>query len=324
MKIGNILITSAGRRVSLMRAFKKELQKFNPNGKVIVADAFPELSPAAQTAEISVKIPKIDSPQYLKSLLHICIENDVKLIIPTIDTELEILSKNSKVFLDKGIKILVSDTSFITISSDKRLTHDFFKEKEISSAEIYSKSEYKLPLFIKPINGSSSANNFIIKNKDDFNKDHFSNKDLLFFEYLDHNNYDEYTCDLYYDKNNFLKCAVPRKRLEVRGGEVSKGVTEKKKIVDYIKNKLDYIEGARGCITLQLFVHRDNKSVEGIEINARFGGGYPLSYLAGANYPKWIIEEYFLERDISYFDNWKDNLLMLRYDAEILVENHYE
>ena len=275
-------------------------------------------------ADICIKTPKINSPEYLNSLLHICNENDVGLIIPTIDTELGILSKNSEAFLEKGIQILVSDFEFINITSDKRLTHDFFKKIGISTADIYSKLDYKLPLFIKPINGSSSANNFIINGKDDFMKDHFDNDDLLFFEYLDHDNHDEYTCDLYYGKDNFLKCAVPRKRIEVRGGEVSKGITDKKILVDYIKNKLSYIKGARGCITLQLFVHSDDKSVEGIEINARFGGGYPLSYLAGANYPKWIIEEYFFGKDINYFDNWKDNLLMLRYDAEVLVENHDE
>jgi len=322
MNIGNILITSIGRRVSLLKAFKTELQKLDKKAKIIATDAIPELSAASQIADICIKTPKIDNPQYLSFILDICTKNNIKLIVPTIDTELKILSKNLEVFSDKGIQVLVSDYNFIEATSDKRLTHDFFKEAGISSAEIYSKSDYKLPLFIKPINGSSSENNFIIKSEDDFGKNHFSNDDLLFFEYLNHNDYHEYTCDLYYSKDHLLKCAVPRKRIEVRGGEVSKGLTEKKLLLDYIKSRLNYIEGARGCITLQLFVHNDNQSVKGIEINARFGGGYPLSYSAGANYPKWIIEEYFFNKDISYFENWKDNLLMLRYDAEVLVENH--
>lgn len=60
----------------------------------------------------------------------------------------------------------------------------------------------------------------------------------------------------------------------------------------------------------------------GIEVNPRFGGGYPLSYLAGANFPKWIMEEYLLNKEITdNFNSWESNLLMLRYDNEILVHD---
>ena len=80
--------------------------------------------------------------------------------------------------------------------------------------------------------------------------------------------------------------------------------------------------GARGCLTAQFFKHKENDAVYGIEINPRFGGGFPLTYLAGANYPKWIIKEYFFNEPIpNSFDVWENNLLMLRYDDEILVHN---
>ena len=78
-----------------------------------------------------------------------------------------------------------------------------------------------------------------------------------------------------------------------------------------------------------VLVCKKNQSLEttwlrivGIEINPRFGGGYPLSYLAGGNFPKWLIEEHLLHKEVSYFEDWKDNLLMLRYDAEVLIENY--
>lgn len=77
-----------------------------------------------------------------------------------------------------------------------------------------------------------------------------------------------------------------------------------------------------GCITLQLFYNEVTGSVCGIEINPRFGGGYPLSYSAGANFPKWIIQEYLLGQKIEFFNEWEDNLLMLRYDDEILIHDY--
>ncbi len=69
-------------------------------------------------------------------------------------------------------------------------------------------------------------------------------------------------------------------------------------------------------------MHNKTQEIIGVEFNARFGGGFPLSYLAGGNYPKWIIEQYLLNQPINYFDDWEENLLMLRYDDALLVHNY--
>lgn len=75
----------------------------------------------------------------------------------------------------------------------------------------------------------------------------------------------------------------------------------------------------RAVFAASFFYNKDNNDVVGIEINPRFGGGYPLSYAAGANYPEFLIREYFLGESISYSDNWTDGMLMLRYDDAIFV-----
>ena len=69
--------------------------------------------------------------------------------------------------------------------------------------------------------------------------------------------------------------------------------------------KLSRLEGARGCVTLQVFVNMDTKQLYGIEINPRFGGGYPLSYLAGANFPNWAIREYLMDETIPVYTDWE-------------------
>ena len=315
----NLLITSAGRRVSLTRFFMKELKRFYPESKVFAADQYPEFSAAAQIADSYIKLPAVQSVEYIETLIGICIENDIKLIIPTIDPELLIFSEHRGRFTKKGIIPLVSSSDFIKICNNKRKTHIFFKNHNIDVAKEYSKNDFSLPLFIKPINGSASMNTQIVKNEDEISKSQLNDESLMFLEYLDKKTHTEYTCDLYYDQNHNLTCAVPRRRIETRGGEVSKGMTEKHFLITYIKENLALIPGALGCITVQFFVNSNSNSVYGIEINPRFGGGYPLSYLAEANYPKWIIEEYFLDKKIEPFDDWKDNLLMLRYDDEIIV-----
>ncbi|TGV01584.1 ATP-grasp domain-containing protein [Flavivirga rizhaonensis] len=320
--MSNILITSAGRRVSLVKAFIKELKLIDEQGQVFVTDALPELSAAAQVAHKAFEICKIDSNRYIDVLYKICIKNKVEVIIPTLDTELLILSENHEKFLEANIKIVLSDKALIKKSGNKLKTHKLFEKIGVGTSKIYSKNKYKLPLFIKPKNGSNSSENYIIKNKNQISKYMLESRSLCFFEYLDHDLYDEYTCDLYYSKASDLKCVIPRKRIEIRAGEVSKGITKKNEVKTFLERNFSSLNGARGCITVQVFMHKVNKEIKGIEINPRFGGGFPLSYLAGGNYPKWIIWEYILNKNLDYYDDWKADLLMLRYDDEILVNDY--
>ncbi|WP_298488402.1 ATP-grasp domain-containing protein [uncultured Maribacter sp.] len=319
----NILVTSAGRRVSLVRAFQKELKYLYPTAKVFAADANPKESAACHAADSFFLVPRLSEDNYIEHLIAKCKEHHIKLIIPTIDTELLLLAKEEDKFIKNNITVLISSASFIQKCRDKRSIHDFFKSKKINIAEEYSKTDYKLPLFIKPYDGSRSIDTYLINTKEDFTDYHFENDKLMFLEYVDHKLHDEFTCDLYYDKKNTLKCIVPRKRVEVRDGEVNKGVTANNELVSYIKERLNHIDGAIGCLTAQFFLHKTNGSIYGIEINPRFGGGYPLSYLAGANFPKWIIQEYFQDIKIEEnFNCWEDQLMMLRYDDEILVHGY--
>ncbi|TRZ42536.1 ATP-grasp domain-containing protein [Robertkochia solimangrovi] len=319
----NILICSAGRRVSLVNSFKRELTTRLPDAKVFTSDARPELAAACQISDRYFKVPSLSETDYIPRLIEICKNNDIKLLIPTIDTELRILAEHKKELEAEGITPLVSDLEFIRMCHNKRLTHEFFKSIDILAAKEYSKDNYSLPLYIKPINGSRGVDNFIIREETDLNSYHFENDNLIFLEYLDHDKFEEYTCDLYYDRKSSLRCVIPRKRVEVRDGEVNKGLTERNEIISMVREKLSTLPGVFGCINIQFFKHKETGAIYGIEINARFGGGYPLSYLAGGNYSGWIIDEYFLGKPIEdKFDVWEDQLLMLRYDNEILVHGY--
>ncbi len=319
--MNNILITSAGRRVSLVRFFKQELHKVFPEAKVIASDAQPELSSACMVADDFFRVPRVSEPGYLQDLLRLALEYDIKLIIPTIDTELLILSESIELFKLNGIDIVISDHALVKIFRDKRQTHLFFEQHQIACAKEYNKQDFLLPLYIKPIDGSRSVDNFIVTERAQLTDYHFANEKLMFLEYLDHKHHTEYTIDLYYDRTSQLKCMIPRKRIEVRDGEVNKAVTKRPRFWHEMEKKMGYIAGFRGCITFQVFVGREDQ-LYGIEINPRFGGGYPLSYLAGGNFPKWIIQEYLLGQPVAAFDQWEENLMMLRYDDEVLVHNY--
>ena len=318
--MNNILITSAGRRVGLVRFFQTELKKKFPTSKVYTAEANPQWSSASRISDGYFTIPRVDNENYINSILDLCKQNEIKIVVPTIDTELLVLSSAKNLFLLNNIQIIVSDFDFISKCRDKRLTNLLFNELGINIPRAINKENPSFPLFIKPYDGSLSKDIFLIKNKEELTDSLLNNPKLMYMEYINPTDFHEFTIDAYYDKNSDLKCLVPRRRIEVRGGEISKGKTEKGIFYDILKEKLNVISGAKGCLTIQVFVGKKNNEIIGIEINPRFGGGYPLSYASGANYPACIIQEYMMNKSIEFYENWIENRVMLRYDAEVILD----
>jgi carbamoyl-phosphate synthase large subunit len=315
----NILITSAGQRVSLARAFQHELKEVFPKANVFTTDIHPRLSAACHVSDRSFKLKQVTHADYISDLLKLCVKENIRMVVPTIDTELLPLARHKPEFAKEGIELIISSEPFVAICRDKRESNRFFMERKISVPQEFDRHNPTFPLFIKPVDGSSSINACVIENQSQITTRHMANEKLLFMEYIDQKEYDEYTVDMYFGKDNTVKCIVPRKRISVRAGEVNKALTCKNLIVSALKEKLGRVQGAVGCLTVQVFLHKENRDMKGIEINPRFGGGYPLSYRAGANFPKWLIQEYLLNQEIHYSNDWEDNLLMLRYDDEVMV-----
>ena len=320
MPRNNILISCVGRRVELLKYFKNSLVKISQDAKIFASDLNPNLSSACYFADDIIKTMPIGDDNYIDNLLTVCIKNDIGLIIPTIDTELLVLSQNTQLFLDNDIEIVISSPDLISKCRDKRITHDLFKKIGIQSPIIYEKSNIIYPCFCKPYDGSNSSGAKIIYSKNDLTSEIDKNEKNIFMELVS-KDYKEYTVDAYFDRSQVLKCLIPRERIEVRAGEVSKGITRKNYVYDYLKDKLKQLEGARGCVTVQVFGDPISKDIKGLEINPRFGGGFPLGYSAGGTFPEWILNEYIQNIEIEFYDDWKDNLLMLRYDSMVINEN---
>lgn len=317
----NVLITSAGKRVVLVQIFQKTFRELGFDAKVYTTDMKPEMAPAGIVSDGCESVPRCTSDGFIDSILKICQEKNIGVIIPTIDPELIVFSENRQRFSEIGVELMISDSDFIRICRDKRKTADYFNEIGIAVPKMLDKNHPVFPMFAKPFDGSLSTNIHIIRNADALTREILDDPKLLFMEYIDKNEYKEFTVDMYYGKDHCVKSIVPRERVEVRAGEINKGVTRKNFIVDFLKQRMGYLPGVRGCICIQLFYRESDNDIKGIEINPRFGGGYPLSYHAKANYANFVIREYLLHQEIPYSEDWLDNTLMLRYDKDVVVYN---
>jgi carbamoyl-phosphate synthase large subunit len=315
----NILVSSAGRRVELVQAFQAELGMRIPGAQVFTTDLDPDLSSACQVSDRCFAAPRFND-SYMEFLSDLCLAHGIGLVVPTIDTELLLLSRCRDQFEKAGTFLAVSDEALVAACRDKRATSALFQSLSINTPAIYSRQAIRFPCFCKPYDGSSSIGAAAIMDAKSLTPAMLADENLMFMELVD-KSYEEFTVDIYFDQHGELKSMVPRQRLATRAGESSKGVTRRDGLYDYLLPRLSKLAGARGCITMQLFADSPRERFYAIEINPRFGGGYPLAQAAGANFTGWLIDEYLLGREVAFFDSWEPNLMMLRYDAKVLVHD---
>lgn len=317
----NVLILSAGRRVELLQSFQYALLSLELAGKVFALDMKPELSAACQVADGFGTVVRASDPAYVEQVISFCQKHDIRMVVPTIDTELLVLAEQKGKFDELGIHVVISSVELVQQCRDKRETGNLFGRAGIAYPQIYPADDLSFPCFCKPYDGSRSIGAQALLSSDDLTSELLANPKNMFMELVPAS-YFEYTVDVYFDRNGDMRCVVPRQRLEVRDGEVSKGVTRKNYVYQALIDTIGNLPGATGCITAQVFGNPETQDVKGLEINPRFGGGYPLSDKAGAQYAEWLIREYALGQGIPFYDGWKDNFLMLRHDTACWVEDY--
>jgi carbamoyl-phosphate synthase large subunit len=311
------LITSAGRRVGLLNAARESLAQLGLDWRIMAADAAPELSAACQLADSWRRVPPIASADYVGSLLDICRNDDVGLVIPTIDTELESLSQSEGEFAKAGIAINIGSSEFVRIARDKALTQRELASLGIDTPRTWAgpvsnPAELHFPVIAKPPGGSSSIGIVRYGSDEEFRRNPPHREDMI--QELVQG--PEYTINVFCDAAGSLRCAVPHRRIEVRGGEVSKGKTERRPELTAIAEKIAKLPGAKGVFCFQAIL--SERGPVGFELNARFGGGYPLAHRAGGTFVKWLLEEA-TGRPCTAADDWQDGLTFLRYDSEVFM-----
>jgi len=318
-----VLFTCIGRRVSLLESFRRAARLLKINATFLGTDTT-ELSSALQLCDQRHLVKPTTHPGYIKQLLSIVKTNSVNLLIPTVDLDLKSLAQNKPKFAALGCRVLVSEPNVIDICQDKRktykflLTNDFDTPKTVSiQTALKNRKAIRFPLFLKPWDGYAGRGNAVARNRDDLSFYAQRIPNAICQEFVKGA---EHTCDVYVNFGGKVRCVVPRRRIEVRAGEVSKGqVVKSTLIMTEAARLVEKLGAGPGVITLQLFLTADDK-IKFIEINPRFGGGAPLSIKAGANFPKWILQELSGQKPRIRPDGFKNNLIMLRYDSEVWLD----
>lgn len=303
----NILLTSAGRRSYLVKYFKEAI---GDDGIIFASNS--TFSSALQVSDKQYITPGIFDCTYIQKLLTYCLDNNIDMIVPCFDIDLPVLAKNKHLFKSQGIEVIVSDYEVTQICNDKWKTFKLLQSSDLNTPNTclsidecrikLKKGDLNYPLIIKPRWGMGSIGIYQADNVEELNVLYKKVKKDIFNSYLSFESTQdaencviiqqklegtEFGMDVFNDLNgNFLTC-ISKKKISIRAGETD--------IAETIINVKLYEIGKKLSESLHHFANLDVDCIKVgenyyiLDLNCRFGGQYPFSHLAGANFPKAII-----------------------------------
>ncbi len=332
----NILFSCAGRRNYLLNYFRANLPG---EGKIFATDITPH-APALTEADDYFIVPKVQAPDYCEQLLAICRTHKIKLVISLNDLELPYLAEVKHKFLEHGIMILISEREVIDICFDKYKTADFLNNLNLGTPKTYltihstlqaiANKEIAFPLIVKPRWGSASIGIEIANDANELELAYTWVKNKIQRSIL--NNVGdiheaiiiqpclkgiEYGIDIINNLSGTTEAVFIKQKLTMRAGETDRAITihnpKIEEMCRYLGNQLGHI----GNLDCDLF------EVDGeyyfLEMNPRFGGGYPFSHLAGANIPGAILAWLKQEQPLSAWLTVKPNVASSKYDQLVIT-----
>ena len=318
MKEMRILVTGVGRRVELMQAFRQAALKLNINLKLYGAD-MAGTAPALAYCDYTSKVCAMCDPQYIQQLVDICVADKIDLVMPTIDTDLLVLSQNVEAFEKVGVKVLISKPDKILVCRDKNNTGDFFISCGLKAPRTYNNyKEYPgpYPCFIKPKDGSSSINAFKVEDEEELAVYAGQVKDYIIQPFVSGR---EFTIDIFCDFDGNPIFITPRERVQVRAGEVMKTQIYMDAIMIDEAKKLCEAFKPCGPMTVQLIQDKNTGDNYYIEINPRYGGGAPLSMKSGARSAEALLKLIAGEA-VGYMENISCNgAIYSRFDQSVCI-----
>lgn len=334
----NILFTCAGRRNYLINYFKEAL---NGKGKVVAVDM--QLSaPALVDADIAKKVPGIYDKGYISALEKIIQDENVDVIISLNDLELPILAENKERLEKLNVRVLISPPEVIDVCFDKWKTYEFFMENGIKTPTTYlnlefvksalQKGEAKFPLIVKPRWGSASIGIDIVKSEQElelsYQLQHLKVKrsilgtvsssdaenSIIIQEKM---NGEEYGIDILNNLEGDYYGSFVRKKLGMRSGETDKAISVVEDTFSTVAKQIGLATKHVGNMDCDFFVV--DGEVYFLEMNPRFGGGYPFSHEAGINTPSIYLAWLNKEKNVSQYNQFKSGMAFSKCDRILKI-----
>ena len=311
----NVLVLSAAAKVLLVRSFQAAVVEFG--GRVIAADIAADHA-ALFAADTGVLLPRSDDPSFADRLERLVTAHRVRLIVPTRDGEIAVLSRLKSRFEAMGAIILAPSVETLATVQDKRRFVAFCAGNGFPVARMFEANQKpdRFPVFARPATGAGGQGAGAIADAAAWSALGAARADFVIQEMIEA---PEYTIDVLMDLRGRPIEAVTRRRLVVRNGEAVKSRVESQPKLRDASLALAETLGLVGHNVVQAFV-LGNGDLRFIEVNPRFGGASNVSIAAGLDSPRRIVELLMGREGAARRERpIRIGLTMLRYSDDVLV-----
>jgi len=308
----HILLLAPGAKVGLARIWKEAIKSRQGLLTAWETDAY---APALSVCHRATAGGALEDGRNLERLHEWCRREKPDLVVPTRHGDLSALATIADSLRAQGTAVAISSNECITLCTDKVATHDWLRRsgfptpKQTTVAALHQSSlQDHLPLMAKNARGSGSGGIRLCRSASDFAG---LPADWLLQSIAPGI---EFTVNTYVDAQGSSVCAIPHERILVQDGEVVRARTVRNPTVMQLARQIsELLPGARGPLNIQIFWEESTARATVIEINPRFGGGYPLAHRAGGTFVDWLLQEYLDHSTPARLDDWEEKLLMVRY-----------
>ena len=305
----NILLTSVGRRAYIIDYLRDIYKVLGLSGNIVATNSDMNTT-AMSVADKAFESPLIYDKEYIPFLLEICKNEKIDILISLFDIDLMILAKNKAEFEALGVKVIVSNEDVINICNDKFEMLEYLKRINMPVPETYldldKALEYadfdKKTYILKPRWGMGSLSIFEAEDKKElevlyekakrsiqksylrFESNADINRAILIQEKIKG---DEFGLDIFNDLEGKNLSVTVKRKYAMRSGETDIAEVIKNSELEAVGKKIAKSLSHIGNLDMDILLSEGKAYI--IDMNARFGGGYPFTHNAGVNELEAII-----------------------------------
>jgi carbamoyl-phosphate synthase large subunit len=267
-------------------------------------------------------VPSADDRSFIPRLIDICAEENIKVLIPTVDEELLPVALSRSSFEKYGATAILASSHVLEKALDKWETYVLLHAAGIPVPKSMLLADHDaivkslgLPLIIKPRKGRGGRNIVRLDDQNLFGYFVPRIQDPIFQECLTGT---EYTVDVVVSRKGKILAIVPKKRIEMRGGSTYKAITVREREIENTAIRIAHLLKADGPLNIQFMVNTRTGQANVLEINPRFSSSLALTVRAGVNSVEILIRDA-LGKTVDQILPFREGLCMLRYWQDVVL-----
>jgi carbamoyl-phosphate synthase large subunit len=317
----NILLTCVDRRVDLLGAFRTAMGELHLAGKLVATDTS-IASAVLHAAESSAVVPSPEEISYVPALLELVKEHEVGLVVPLSDLDLALLAGERGRFSEIGCTVMTGSYSSVALCRDNARFQGVCEQAGVAAVRTLSLAEFEsepfYPCFLKPTRKSARTKPHVIRNPRELRAHVALCTEPVVIQ--QHVSGQKFRVDVYRSRDQVVRCVVPRRELATRAGAVDKAAVRMDPHLIDETRRLTAVLGDLWGVFCCHCIRGEDGAVNFLGVDPRFDDGAVLSIAAGANLPRYLLEEVLDLPGTAEAGKVADGMLMLRHDNAVFVE----